>query len=183
MPPDSAKIVNQLPLTWLHEGLKRRLLHLEHSFRFTRANSHYSDVLLHKEDWAASQETVLQNTPPGGSQEWLVVAGESSHLELPSSTMPYLSKVAERVKRDDTSTHRGHTPKGITKGMHVFHASRPRRLGHPSSGAPSQGRRHTVAAQTSSGPQQPFGVYVLPQSCLLCGRQAEAPTHMQVGRS
>ena len=43
--------------------------HTEHLFWFAPATSHHSDTLLHKVDWAAAQDTVLQNTPQGLPQE------------------------------------------------------------------------------------------------------------------
>ena len=61
--------------------------HTEHPFRFARATSNHSNALLHKADWAASQDTVLQNTGAGPSHPQLIVAGDNSHLELRPPTM------------------------------------------------------------------------------------------------
>ena len=64
VPAGAAKIVNQMPLWWLQDSLCARGQHAGHPFWYVRATSHHSDALLHKADWAASQDTVLQNTPP-----------------------------------------------------------------------------------------------------------------------
>ena len=50
-----------MPLRWLRDGLCARGQHAGHPFWYVRATSHHSDALLHKGDWAASQDTVLQN--------------------------------------------------------------------------------------------------------------------------
>ena len=65
VPAGAAKGVNQTPLRWLRGGLRARGRHAGHPFWYVRATSHHSDALLHKVDWAVSQDTVLQNTPPG----------------------------------------------------------------------------------------------------------------------
>ena len=65
VPAGATKVVNQVPLCWLQDSLCARGRHAGHPFWYVRATSHHSDPLLHKADWAASQDTVLQNTPPG----------------------------------------------------------------------------------------------------------------------
>ena len=82
----------------------------EHPFWFACPTSHHSDVLLHKADWAASQDTVLQNTPPGFGHAQLIVDGGDGHLALRPPTMRSLGEEARRTQRNLTSTHRGHTP-------------------------------------------------------------------------
>ena len=59
VPAGVAKVANQMPLRWLRDGLRAR--------GYVRATSHHSEALLHKVYWAVSQDTVLQNTPPGPS--------------------------------------------------------------------------------------------------------------------
>ena len=59
VPAGAAKVVNQMPLRWLRDGLCARGQHAGHPFWYVRATSHHSDALLHKADWAASQDTVL----------------------------------------------------------------------------------------------------------------------------
>ena len=71
-----------MPLRWLRDGLRARGQHTEHPFWCARATSHHSDALPHKADWAASQDTVLQNTPPGPSHAQLIVAGHAGNLDL-----------------------------------------------------------------------------------------------------
>ena len=66
-PTGVATVVEQLPLQWLKEGLNTRWQHAQYPFWFARATSDHSDALLHKADWAASQDTALKNTPPGPS--------------------------------------------------------------------------------------------------------------------
>ena len=64
VPAGAAKVVNRMPLRWRQDGLCARGQHAGHPFWYVRATSHHSDALLHKADWAVSQNTVLQNTPP-----------------------------------------------------------------------------------------------------------------------
>ena len=44
---------------------RARTTHRARILVFLRAISHHSDALLHKADWAASQDTFLQHTLPG----------------------------------------------------------------------------------------------------------------------
>ena len=67
VPAGAAKAVNQMPLRWPQDSMRVRGHHDEHPFWFARGTSHHSDALLHKVNWAASQDTVSQNTPPGPS--------------------------------------------------------------------------------------------------------------------
>ena len=82
VPAGAAKVVNQMPLRWLRDGLCARGRHAGHPFWYVRATSHHSDAILHKADWAASQDTVLQNTPPDPSHAQLIVTGHDGHLDL-----------------------------------------------------------------------------------------------------
>ena len=54
VPAGTAKVVNQMPLRWLRDGLRARGQHAGHPFWYVRATSHHSNTLLHKADWAAS---------------------------------------------------------------------------------------------------------------------------------
>ena len=72
VPAGGAKVVHQMPLLWLPGGFRP---HTEHPFWFARTTSHHSDALLQRADWAAPQDTVLQNTPPGPSHAQLIIAG------------------------------------------------------------------------------------------------------------
>ena len=67
VPAGAAKTVNQMPLKWLQDATRLRRQHTEHPLWSAPATSHHSDALLHKADWAASQETVPQNTRPDAS--------------------------------------------------------------------------------------------------------------------
>ena len=97
VPAGAAKAVNQMPLRWLQDSPRVRGHHTEHPFWFARATSHHSDALLHKADWAASQDTILQNTPPGPSHAQLIIAGHDGHLDLRPPTMQTLSTVAQHA--------------------------------------------------------------------------------------
>ena len=112
----AAKVGNQMPLRWLRDGLCARGQHTEHPFWYDRATSHHSDALLHKADWAASQDTVLQNTPPGPSHAHLIVAGLDGHLDLRPPRMWTLGAVAQRAQTDHALTRQGHTPLGTADG-------------------------------------------------------------------
>ena len=110
VPAGAAKVVNQMPLPWLWDGLRARGRHAEHPFWYVRATSHHGDALLHKADWAASQDTVLQSTPPGPGHAQFIVAGYDGHLDRQPPTMRTLSEVAWRAQTDHALTHQGHTP-------------------------------------------------------------------------
>ena len=86
-PAGAARSVNQMPLRWLQDSPRVRGRGTEHPFSFARATSHHSDALLHKADWVASQDTVLQNTPPGPCHTQLIIAGSDGHLDLRPPTM------------------------------------------------------------------------------------------------
>ena len=118
----AAKVVNQVPLRWLRDGLRARGQHAGHPFWYVPATSHHSDTLLHKVDWAASQDTILQNTPPGPSHAQLIVAGHDGHLDLLPLTMPKLGEIAQRAQTDHALTQRGHTPPGAAHATAYVHA-------------------------------------------------------------
>ena len=108
------KVVNQMPLRWLQDGLRARGQHAWHLFWYVPATSHHSDALLHKADWAASRDTVLQNTFPGPSHAQLIVAGHDGHLDLRPATMRMLGELAQRAQTDHALTHRGQKPLGAS---------------------------------------------------------------------
>ena len=122
VPAGAAKVVNQMPLRWLQDGLHARGQHTEHPFWYTRATSHLSNALLHKADWAASQDTPLQNTPPGPSRAQLIVAGHDSQLDLRPPTMQKLRTVAQQAEMEHALTHRRHTPLGAAHATAYVHA-------------------------------------------------------------
>ena len=105
VPGGAAKVVNQMPLRWLQNGLCARGRHAGHPFWYVRATSHHSDALLHKADWTASQDTVLQNTLPDPSHAQLIVASHDGHLDLRFPTMQTLGEVAQRAQTDHALTH------------------------------------------------------------------------------
>ena len=121
-PAGAAKVVNQMPLRWLWDGLHVRGQPTEHPFWFPRATSHHSDALLHRADWAASQDTVLHDTPPGPRHAQLIIAGHDGHLDLRPLTMRTLSTVTQRAQMDHALTHRGHTPLGAAHATAYVHA-------------------------------------------------------------
>ena len=118
----TAKEVNLMPLQWLQDRSRVRGHHTEHPFWLAQATSHPSDALLHTTDWAASQDTVLQNTLPGCSQAQLIIAGSGGHLDLRPRTMQALGAVAQCAQLDHTSTQRGHTPLGPVHATAYVHA-------------------------------------------------------------
>ena len=170
-----------MPMRWLQDSPRVRGQHTEHPFWFVRANPHHSDALLHKAYWAASQDTDLQNTPPGPCHAQLVVAGSDSHINLRPPTMQTLGGVAQRAQLDHASTHRGHTALDTahatayvdTRDLTVAatnHRVLPARNGH----TPVQRRSCTQKEQFT-------GVTIPPQPCPLCGSQEETPVQMHVG--
>ena len=181
VPASVAKIVNQMPLRWLQDGLRARGQHAGHPFWYVRATSHRSDTLLHKADWAASQDTVLQNTPPGRSHAQLIVAGHEGHLDSRPLTMRTLGKIAQRAPADHALMHRGHTPLGAAHATAYVHArdltataTNHRALWARDGHKPVQ-RRLRVRKERLSG------VAILPQPCLLCGGPEETLVNMHVG--
>ena len=176
VPTGAAKVVNQMPLRWLRDGLCARRRPARDPFWYVRATSHHSDALLHKVDWAASQDTVLQNTPPAPGHAQLVVAGHDGHLDLRT-----LSEVAQRAQTDHALTHRGHRPLGAAHAAAYVHAqdltatATSRRALRARDGHTPVQRRLRVRKEWLSG------VAVLRQQCLLCGGPQETPVHMHVG--
>ena len=180
-PSGAAKVVNQMPLPWLQDGLRARGQHAGHPFWYVRATSHHSDTLLHKADWAASQDGVLQNTPSGPSHAQLIVAGHDGHLDARLPKMRTLGEMTQRAQTDHALTHRGHTPLGTAHATAYDHArdltattTNHRALRARDGCTPVQ-RRLRVRKERLSG------VAVLPQPCLLCGVLEETPVHMHVG--
>ena len=181
VPAGAANVINQMPLRWLRDGLLARGQHAGHPFWYVRATPHYSDALLHKEDWVASQDTVLQNTPPGPSHATLIVAGHVGHLDLRPPTMRTHGEVAQRAQTEHALTHRGHTPLGTAHATAYVHArdltattTNHRALRARDGHTPVQRRLRACKERLS-------GVAVLPQPCLLCSGPEETPVHMHVG--
>ena len=121
----------------------------------------------------ASQDTVLQKTPPGPSHAQLIVVGNDGHLDLRPPTMRTLSAIAQRAQTDHARTHRGHTPLGVAHATAYVHArdlTATAMHGH----TPVQRRLRVQNEQLPS-------IAILPQPCLLCGGPEETPVHMHVG--
>ena len=174
VPAGAAKAANQMPIQWLRDGLCGL-------FWYVGATSHHSDALLHKADWSASQDTVLQNTPPDPGHAQLIVAGCDGHLDLRPPTMRTLGEIAQRAQTDHALTHRGHRPLGAARATAYIHArdltatATNRRALRARDGHTPVQRRLCVRKEWLSG------VAVLPQPCLLCGGPEETPVHMHVG--
>ena len=181
VPAGAAKVVNQMPLRWLQDCLRALGQHAELLFWYARATSHHSHALLHKADWVASQNTVLQNGPPGPSHAQLIVAGHDSHLDRRPPTMLTFGAVAQRAQTDHALTHRRHTPLGAVHATAYVH---PRDLTATATNHRALRARdgHTpVQCRLCVRKEQLSGVAVLPQPCLLCGGPEETPVHMHVG--
>ena len=118
----AVKAVNQMPLQWLQDSPRVRGHHTEHPFCFARATSNQGNALLHKADWAASQDTVLQNTAPGPGHAKHIFAGSGGYLDLRPPTDQALGVVAQRAQLDHASTHRGHTPLRAAHARAYVHA-------------------------------------------------------------
>ena len=181
VPAGATKVVNQIPLRWLRDGLHVRGQHTEHPFWFARATSHHSDTLLHRADWAAFEDTVLQDTPQGPSYAQLIIAGDDGHVDLRPPTVRALSTVAQRAQMDQALTHRGHKLLGAAHATAYFHArdltataTNHRGLHARDSHTPGQ-RRLRIRKERL------YGVAIIPQPCLLCGGPEETPVHIHVG--
>ena len=159
VPAGAAKTVNQMPLRWLQDGLRARGQHAGHPFWYVRATSHHSDTLLHKADWAASQETVLQNTPPGPSPAQLIVAGHDGHLDLRPPTMRTSDEIVQRAQTDHALAHRGHIPLNAAHATaYVQPGTSPRRpptTGRCGSGTATRRCNAGSASERSGSPASP----------------------------
>ena len=169
-----------MPLRWLRDSLRARGQHARHPFWYVRATSNHSDAVLHKADWTASQDIVLQNTPPGPSNAQLIVAGHDGHLDLRPATMQTHGAIAQRAQTDHALMHRGHTPLGAAHATAYVHArdltataTNHRALRTRDGHTPVQ-RRLRVRKERLSG------VAILTQPCFLCGGPEETPVHMHV---
>ena len=173
IPAGAPKVFNQMPLRWLRDGLCAGGRHAGHPFWYVRATSHHSDALLHKAEWAASQDTVLQNTPPNPSHAQLIVAGHDNHLDPLPPKMRTLGDVAQGAQTDHALTHRGHTPLGAAHATAYVNArdltatATNRRALRARDGHTPVQRRLRVRKERLSG------VAVLQQPCLLCGGPEE----------
>ena len=173
--------VNQMPVRWLQDGLCARGRHAGHPFWYVRATSHHGDAVLHKAYLAASQDTVLQNTPQNPGHAQLIVANCDYHPDLRPPRMRTLGDVAQRARTGDALTHRGHTPLGAAHATAHVHAgdltatATNRRALRARDGHTPVQRRLRVRKKRLSG------VAVLPQPCLLCGGPEETPVHMHMG--
>ena len=147
VPAGAAKAVNQMPLRWLQDGLCARGPHAGHPFWYVGATSHHSDTLLHKADWAASQDTVLQNTPPGPSHAQLIVAG---HDGQPRPTAPHDADAQPDCAASADGPY-ADAPRTHTSGRGPRHSlcpcPGPHSDGHQPPGAAGQRRPHAGAAQ------------------------------------
>ena len=181
VPAGAAKVVNQMPLRWLWDGLRARGQHIEHPFWYARANSHHSDALLHKADWVASQDTVLPNTPPGPSHAQLIVPGHDGHLDLRPPTMQTLGAVAQRPQTDAALTHRGQTPLGAAHATAYVHARALTATATNHRALRARNGHTLVQRRLRVRKERLSGVAVIPQPCLLCGGPEETPVHMHVG--
>ena len=181
VPAGAAKVVNQMPLRWLRDSLCARGQHAGHPFWYVRATSHHSDALLHKADWAASQDTVLQNTPPDPDHAQLIVAGRDGHLDLRPPTMRVLGEVAQRAQTDHALTHRGHTPLGAAHPTAYVHARDLTATATNSRAVRARDGHTPVQCRLRVGKERLSGVAIVPQPCFLCGGPEETPVHMHVG--
>ena len=170
-----------MPLQWLQDSPRVRGHHTEHPFWFAGTTSHHSDTLLHKADLVASQDTVLQNMPPGLSHAQIIIAGHDGNLDLWTPTMQTLVAAQQGALLHHASTHRGHTPLGAAHATASVHnqdltaaATNHRTLRARNGHTPLQRRLRTRKERLS-------GVTILPQPWLLCEGQDETPVHRHVG--
>ena len=180
VPAGVAKAANQMPLRWLLDSLQARGQHTEHPFWFARATSHHSDALLHKADWAASQDTILQNTPPGPIHAQLIVAVHGGHLVLRPPTMRTLRTVAQRAQMDHALTHRGHTPLGAAHATAYVHARDLTATATNHRALLAMDGHSLVQRRLRIRKERLSGVAILQQLCLLCGGPEKTPVHMHV---
>ena len=136
-----------MPLRWLRDGLRARGQQAGHPFPYARATLNHSNAPLHKADWAASQDTILRNTPPGPSHAQLIVAGNYGHLNLRRPKMRTLT--SDRAAGTDglcADATRAHTS-GRGPRQSLYPPPGPRRDTHQQPGAAGQGLPHAGATQ------------------------------------
>ena len=133
--------------------------------------------MLHKADWAASQDTVPQITPPGPSHTKLMI----DHLDLRPPTMQTLSTVAQQAPLDHALTHRGHTPLGAAHATAYAHSRDLTAAATNHRALRARDGHSRVQQRLRIRKERLAGVAVLPQPCLLCGGPEETPVHMHVG--
>ena len=153
----------------------------EHPFWFARDTSHHSDALLHKADWAASHDTVLQNTPPGPSKAQLIIAGYDGHLDLRPPKMQRLSTVAQQAQLNHALTHRGHTPLGAAHATAYVHAQDLTAAATNHRALQARDGHMPVQRRLRIRKERLSGVAILRHPCLLCGGPEETPVHMHGG--
>ena len=170
-----------MPLRWLLNSLRVRGQHTEHPFWFVWATSHHSDALLHKADWAASHDTVLQNTPPGPCQPQLIVAGCDRQLDLRPPTMQTLSTVAQQAQLDHALTHRGENNPGCGPRHGLRPRPGPHRSGNQPLGAAGQRRPHAGAVQAPHLEEAAIRRRLSPAAVPPLRQSGGDPGHMHVG--
>ena len=155
-----------MPLRSLRDSSRARGQHAGHPFWYARATCQHSDALLHKADGAASQDTVLQSTPPGPSHAQLIVAGHDGHLDLRPPTMRTLGALAQRAQTDHALTRRGHTPLGAAHA--TAHADARNLTATATNHHALQARDGHTPVQRRLGVRNErlSGVVILPQPCL-----------------
>ena len=181
VPAGAAKVVNQMPLRWLWDGLHARGQQAEHPFWYAQAISHHSDALLHKADWAASQDTVLQNMPPGPSHAQLIVAGDNGHLDLRPPRMRTLGAIAQRAQADHALTQRQHTPLGASHVTAYVHARDLTVTATNQRALRARDGHTSVQLRIRVRKERLSCIAILPQPCLVFGGQEETLVHMHVG--
>ena len=181
VPAGAAKMVNEMPLRWLQDGPHVRGQHTEHPFWFARATFHHNDALLHRADWAASQNTVLQNNPPGPSKAQLIVAGHEGHLDLQPPAMRTLSTVAQQAQLDHALKHQGHTPLGAANTTAYVHTWDLIAAATNNQALRARDGHTPVHRNIRIRKERLSGVAILPKPCLLCVGPEETLIHMHVG--
>ena len=181
VPASAAKAANQMPLRWLQDGLRVRGQYTEHPFWFARATSHHSDALLHRADWAASQDTILQNTPQGHRHAQLIAAGHDGHLGLRPPKMRPLGAVTQQAQLNHALAHRGHTPLGAAHATAYVHARDLAAAATNHRALRAQDGHTPVQRRLGIRKERLSGIAVLPHPCLLCGGPEETRVHMHVG--
>ena len=174
VPAGAAKVVTQMPLRWLQDSLRAREQHAGHLFWYVRANAPNSNALIHKADWAASQDTFLQNTPLGPNHAKLIVAGHDSHLDLRPATMRTLSAIAQLARTNHALTHRGHTPLVAAHATAYVHARDLTAMATNHLVLRARDGHTPVQRRLRVRKEQLSAVAILPQPCLLCGSPAGA---------
>ena len=181
VPAGAAKVVNQMPLRWLRDGLCARGQHAGTRSGTSEPPRTTVTPYCTRRTGRRPRTPSCRTRPPDPGHAQLIVAGRDGHLDLRPPTMRVLGEVAQRAQTDHALTHRGHTPLGAaTPRPTSTPGTSPRRPPTAGRCGPETATRR-VQRRLRVRKERLSGVAIVPQPCLFCGGPEETPVHMHVG--